>query len=109
MMHILGNLPEEYESKVETLEKDLDHQYDPLTIKRMTNKLNMKYKKRCKKNDYAPQMRMKKKKEKNKGTALATMSYPSFKGRCYTCRNFEHKSSDCPNKKNDSENNTNKK
>ena len=25
MMHVLGNLPEEYENKAETLEKDLDH------------------------------------------------------------------------------------
>ena len=45
MMHVLGNLPEEYESKVETLERDLDHQYDLMTIERMTNKINMKYKK----------------------------------------------------------------
>ena len=52
MMHVLENLPEEYESKVETLEKDLDHQYNPLTTERMTNKLNMKDKKICKKNDY---------------------------------------------------------
>ena len=49
MMHVIGNLPEEYESKVETLEKDLDHQYDPLTVERITNKLNMKHKKICKK------------------------------------------------------------
>ena len=54
MMHVLGNLPEEYESKVETLEKDLDYQYNPLTIKRMTNQLNMKYKKIFKKSDYDP-------------------------------------------------------
>ena len=33
MIHVLGNLPEEYKSKLETLTKDLDHQYE--------NKLNM--------------------------------------------------------------------
>ena len=54
------------------------------------------------------QMRMKRKKE-IKGNALTTTSYPKFKGRCYTCGNFGHKSADCPNKKNDSENDTNKK
>ena len=54
MMHVLGNLPKEYESKVETLEKDLDYENVPLAIERMTNKLNMKYKKICKKNDYDP-------------------------------------------------------
>ena len=102
MMHVLGNLPEEYKSKIESLEKDLDHQYDPLTVERMTNELNMKYKKICKKNDYDPDED--KKKKESKETALATTSYPSFKGRCYTCGNFGHKSADCPNKKNNSEN-----
>ena len=52
MMHVLGNLAEEYENKVETLGKDLDHQNDPLTIERTTNKLNIKYKKIFKKNDF---------------------------------------------------------
>ena len=55
MIHILGNsVPEEYKSKIESLKIDLDHQYNPLTVKRMTNELNMKYKKNCKKNVYDP-------------------------------------------------------
>ena len=66
MMHVLGNLPEEYESKVETLENDLDHLNDPLTIERMTNELNLKYKKICKKNDYDPDEDKMKGKEKIK-------------------------------------------
>ena len=52
------------------------------------------------------QMKMKRKKE-SKSTALATASYPGFKGRCFTFGNFGHKSADCPNKKNESENGTN--
>ena len=63
----------------------------------------MKYKKICKKNDYDPDDDEKEKKKENKGTTLATTSYPRFKGRCYTSGNFGHKSADCPNKKNDSE------
>ena len=111
MMHVLGNLnlPEEYESKVETLEKDLDHQHDLLTIERMTNKLNLKYKKICKKNDYDPNEDEKERRKENKGTALTTTGYPRFKGRCYTCGNFGYKSADCPSKKNDSENYANRK
>ena len=109
MMHVIGNLPEEYESKVETIERDLDHQYDPMAIERMTNKLNMKYKKICKKNDYDPDKDKKETKKANKGTAITTTGYPRFKGSCYTCSNFGHKSANCPNKKNDSENDTNKK
>ena len=31
MIHILANLPEEYESKVESLENKLDNEDDPLT------------------------------------------------------------------------------
>ena len=47
MIHVIGNLLEEYESKITSLEKDLDHQYDSLSVERMTNELNIKYKKIC--------------------------------------------------------------
>ena len=80
MIHVLGNLPEEYESKVETLEKDLDSMHDPLTIERMTNELNLKYKKICQKNNYDPDEEENEKKKENKGTALTTAGYPRFKG-----------------------------
>ena len=108
IIHILGNLPEEYKSKIETLEKDLDHQYGSLTVEIMTNELSMKYKKTYKKNDYDPDENEKEKKKENKGTTLARTSYPRFKARCYTCKNFGQKSTDCPNKNNDSENDTTK-
>ena len=42
MIHVLGKLPEEYKSRIESLAKYLDHQYDPLTVERMINELNMK-------------------------------------------------------------------
>ena len=84
MIHVLGNLPEEYESKVETLEKDLDNTHDPLTIERMTNELNLKYKKICKKNNYDPDKDKNERKRENKGTALTTAGYPRFIGRCHT-------------------------
>ena len=76
MMYDLGNLTKEYESKKETLEKDLNHQYDPLTNERMTNKLSMKYKKICQKNGYDPDEDEKEKKKQNTRTVQATMSYP---------------------------------
>ena len=84
MIHVVQNLLEEYESKVETLEKDLDNTHDPLTIERMTNKLNLKYKKICKKNNYDPDEDKNEKKRENKGTTLTTAGYPRFKGRCFT-------------------------
>ena len=45
MIHLLGFLPKEYKNKVESLENDMDHSYNPLKVERKTNKLNMKYKK----------------------------------------------------------------
>ena len=42
IIHVLANLPEEYESKVESLESDLDNEDDPLTIDRMTVELDAK-------------------------------------------------------------------
>ena len=48
MIHILHNLPMEYKSKVESLEKDLDNVDYPLTLDRMTDELNFKYEKICK-------------------------------------------------------------
>ena len=102
MIHVLENLPEEYKSKVEIFEKNLDNTNDPLTIERMTNELNIKYKKICKKNEYDPDEDEKERKRENKGTVLTTAGYPRFKGRCYTCENLGHKSVNCPSKKNDS-------
>ena len=52
MIHILANLPEEYKSKVESLENKLDNEDDPLTLDCMSIELDAKYKKICKKNDY---------------------------------------------------------
>ena len=109
MIHVLGNSPEKYESKVETLEKDLHNTHDPLTIERMTNELNLKFKKICKKNNCEPDEDENERKRENKGTALTTAGYPRFKGRCYTCGNFGHKSANCPSKKNDSESDPRKK
>ena len=99
MIHVLGNLPEEYKSKVETLERDLDNMHDPLTIERMSNKLNLKYKKICKKNKYDPNRDENEKKKENKGTELTTAGYPRFKGRCFTCRIFRHRSAGGPARK----------
>ena len=109
MIHVLGNLPEEYKSKVQTLEKDLDNTHDPLKIERMTTNLNLKYKKMCKRNNYDSDKDENEKKKENKGIALTTAGYPRFKGRCYTCGNFRHQSAHCWSKKNDLENDSRKK
>ena len=55
MIHILNNLPMVYESKVESLEKDLDNTDDSLTLDWMVTELDIKYEKICKKNEYDPE------------------------------------------------------
>ena len=92
MIHILANLPEEYKSKVESLENDLDNKDDPLTLDRMIIELDAKYEKICKKNDYDPEndkeKKKKKKNENNNGMALAAAGNGKFKGRCFVCGNW---------------------
>ena len=97
-IHILNNLPTEYKSKVESLEKDLDNKDCPVTLDQMTNKLNLKYEKICKKNEHDPESGEQKKKGKNNAndTALAMRGFKGFRGRCHFCGNFGHKQSECP-------------
>ena len=98
MIHILNNLPTEYESKVESLEKDLDNEDYPLTLDQMIGELNFKYKKICKKNKYDPESGEQNKKGKNNGnsTALTMLGFNVFRGRCHFCGNFGYKQSECP-------------
>ena len=97
MIHILANLPEVYESKVESLGNDLDNEDTPLTLDHMLVELDAKYKKICKKNNYDIGNEDEKREEKNKsnGTALAARGNVVFKGRCYVCGNQRHKSNQC--------------
>ena len=60
-IHILANLPEEYESDVESLDNDLDNEDDPLTLDCILVELDTKNKKICKKNNYDPENEDKKK------------------------------------------------
>ena len=66
MIHILANLPEEYKSKVKSLEKDLDDKDAALTLDCMLVELDAKYKKICKKNNFDPENEDKKKRKKKK-------------------------------------------
>ena len=93
MIHILNNLPMEDESKVESLEQDLDNADYPLTLDRMIDELDLKYEKICKKNKYDPESGEKNKNEKNNEnrTALTMRGFEGFRGRCLFFRNFGHK------------------
>ena len=64
MIHTLANLPEEYKSKVKSLESDLDNKDGPLTLDHMLVELDAKYKKICKKNNFDPENKDEKREEK---------------------------------------------
>jgi len=84
MIHILNNLPPEYETLVEKLELEIEGD-KPLTLEELRDQLRNKYR------------RLNKgltKKEEGE-TALATGFSKQFKGRCRSCGMFGHKAVDC--------------
>ena len=100
MIHIMNNLPQEYDTVVEALERKLDDLVDPLTLRNLKNELLLKYN-RIKKNKG-----MKEESENEeavKDTALVGYM-KNFKGRCYNCGEFGPKKEDCPKLKNQTSN-----
>ena len=94
MMHILNNLPDEYDNLVDTLEDKIDAKSDPLTLESLREKLSSKYEKLQDKGDELDEDAQ----EVEEETALA--GFGSFKGRCYVCGKFGHKGSECPDRAN---------
>ena len=43
MIHIMNNLPQEYDTVVEAMERKLDNLVDPLTLRNLKNELLLKY------------------------------------------------------------------
>ena len=91
MIHILNNLPVEYENTVEVMERRLDDTMDPLTIDIIRDELSLKYEK-IKRTLGIDEESL----EKDE-TAFVS-GYAKFKGRCYGCGKFGHKSGDCKSK-----------
>ena len=96
MIHILNNLPVEYENTVETLERRLDDTLDPLSIEIIREELSLKYEKIKRAlgldDDDASE---------KEETALLSGGFQKFKERCYGCGKFGHKSQLCPDKDKD--------
>ena len=87
MIHILNNLPPEYESLVEKLELEIEAT-DPLTMEGLRDQLRNKYRRL--------QKALGKREEDE--TALAAGFNKQFKGRCRNCGMFGHKAADCKKK-----------
>ena len=90
IIHVLSNLPEEYEVTVSELEERLKSTSDPLEIKEVRTKLNSRYQ-RLQKHGEKP--------EDIDEKALVAF-YKQFKGRCTNCGEIGHKSENCPEKDN---------
>ena len=93
MIHILNSLPVEYESVVETMERELGS--GTLTIELMKEQVRSKYKRLSKKlnlKDNELALNTQVKNEKGKGYLKRRQG---FKGTCRICGKYSHKAADC--------------
>ena len=85
MIHVLNNLPVEYETLVEKLETEIEARVNPLTLEGLQAQLRSKY--------HCLQKATGGKTEDE--TALAARFTKGFKGQCRSCGMFGHKAIDC--------------
>jgi len=97
-VHILNNLPAEYEVQVSKLEDRFGSTMNPLTMQNLQNELNLKY----------AQLKTISVEWTKTNQALAT--FCRYKGKCTNCGKMGHKASECHSqtKKNDGSPNNNK-
>ena len=82
IIHILNNLPEEYENMVEAMEIELEDKTNPLKLKTVRERLRSKY------------QQLKKRTETEANKALIAR-HQQFKGTCRNCGKYGHKAKDC--------------
>ena len=86
IIHILNNLPKEYDLQVEQLESRIDAGVNPLTMEVLRESLNLKFERI---QDYSDT-------NNNRSDDKAFIGTDSnFKGRCHNCGKFGHKSVAC--------------
>ena len=86
ILHILNNLPSEYDNVVENLEERVDSVINPLGIEDVRQKLSEKFEK----------MKIRKKFKNDSDDEDEQALYTTkFKGRCNKCGKFGHKAKDC--------------
>jgi len=86
IIHMLNNLPKDYEVQISKLEERFSSTMNPLTIRDMQNELNLKY------------ARLKCQSEVQTEDDQALVAFRQFKGKCTNCGKFGHKSSECQSK-----------
>ena len=101
ILHILNNLPSDYNNGVENLEERVDSVINPLGLEDVRQKLSEKYEK----------MRLRKRfKDDSNDEDEQALFATKFKGCCNKCGKFGHKAKDCRfNTENDNKKNSPKK
>ena len=87
MIHVLNNLPREYEVSQAKLEDRLNDDIDPLTIEEIRTELNLKFSR------MNPKKNVETEAEESDETALFG---GGFSGTCHGCGERGHKKPDCP-------------
>jgi len=82
-VHILNNLPPEYEVQVSKLEERFGSTTNPLTVQDLRTELNLKY------------ARLKRMSAEKTETDQALAAFRRFKGKCTNCGKMGHKASEC--------------
>ena len=90
IIHILSNLPEEYEVAVAELEKDMQSQSTPLEMENVRRVLDSRFERLSKNMDISNDSGEK---------AFAAWAKKQYKGICGKCGEYGHSSNNCPNHK----------
>ena len=89
VLHIINNLPKEYDSLIEAIEEDMDKgMLEHITVKRIRERIRGRF------------HRMKKRENEhdvhgNESENALSLNNKKFKGRCRLCGKFGHKKVDC--------------
>ena len=86
MVHILNNLPKDYEVSQTKLEDRLTDDIDPLSVEEIRTELNLKFQR----------MNLKKSVEDDEDEEETALFAGNFKGTCNGCGKMGHKKRDCP-------------
>ena len=94
MIHILNNLPKEYEVTQAKLEDKLGDDIDPLTIDELRTELSLRYQR----------LTLKKIVDEDNDEEDTALFGGGFKGTCQGCGKIGHRRADCPENKNGNRN-----
>ena len=100
MIHVLHNIPKEYDTLVEAMERDLNDASDPLTIEGMKERLHSKWERLNRRNGNDDDDKSDDKMDlfmldDDDIRGEAHFSRKQFKGRCRICGKIGHKGRDC--------------